>query len=149
MRNAGADRPVRRIVVVRVGGAMKSLVTAAALAFAANAVFADPRPADRVYTADQNTNNVSVIDPATFKATRRIETANGPGMVLFHPQRKIAFVVSSFTPEVDVVDVASHRVVKRIPVASPFSPFLQFTPDHKEVWMTHKDVGKVTRIDTD
>jgi hypothetical protein len=31
---------------------------------------------------------------------------------------------------------------------SPFSPFLQFTPDHKELWMTHKDVGKVTRIDT-
>jgi YVTN family beta-propeller protein len=32
---------------------------------------------------------------------------------------------------------------------SPFSPFLQFTPDFKEVWMTHKDVGKVTRIDTE
>ncbi len=226
---------------------MNRLVTAAALAFVANAVLADPRPADRVYTADQNTNTVSVInpatnsllgqirlgnvrpdilsplykgelnvhglgfspdhktlvvistgsnsaafidtatnkvkgiayigraphegfftpdgkevwvtvrgenyvsviDPATFTETRRIETANGPGMLLFHPQRKIAFVVSSFTPEVDVVDVALHRVVKRIPVTSPFSPFLQFTPDHKEVWMTHKDVGKVTRIDTD
>jgi YVTN family beta-propeller protein len=57
-------------------------------------------------------------------------------------------VVSSFNPVVDVIDVKSHKVVKHIPVTSPFSPFLQFTPDFKEVWMTHKDVGKVTRIDT-
>ena len=226
---------------------MKTIVTAAALALCANAVLGDPRPADRVYTADQNTNTVSVInpatntllgqirlgnvrpdilsplykgelnvhglgfspdhktlvvvstgsnsatfidtatnkvkgiayvgraphegfftpdgkevwvtvrganyvsviDPSTFKETRRIETASGPGMVLFHPQRKLAFVVSSFTPEVDVIDVATHRVTKRILVTSPFSPFLQFTPDYREVWMTHKDVGKVTRIDTE
>jgi YVTN family beta-propeller protein len=91
---------------------------------------------------------ISVIDPVSFREKRRIQTAPGPGMVLFHPDGKLAFVVSSFTPEVDVVDVKSHRVVKRIPVVSPFSPFLQFTPDHREVWMTHKDVGKVTRIDT-
>jgi YVTN family beta-propeller protein len=69
-------------------------------------------------------------------------------MVQFHPDGKLAFVVSSFTPTVDVIDVASHQVVKRIAVTSPFSPFLQFTPDFREVWMTHKDVGKVTRIDT-
>lgn len=91
---------------------------------------------------------ISVIDPATFKETARIQTAPGPGMVQFHPDGRLAFVVSSFMPEVDVIDVKSRRVVKRIPVVSPFSPFLQFTPDHREIWMTHKDVGKVTRIDT-
>lgn len=91
---------------------------------------------------------ISVIDPGTFRETGRIQTAPGPGMVQFHPDGKLAFVVSSFTPQVDVIDVKSRRVVKRIPVASPFSPFLQFTPDHREIWMTHKDVGKVTRIDT-
>jgi DNA-binding beta-propeller fold protein YncE len=57
-------------------------------------------------------------------------------------------VVSSFTPTVDVIDVASHTIIKRISVVSPFSPFLQFTPDFSEMWMTHKDVGKVTRIST-
>lgn len=102
-----------------------------------------------VWAVVRGENYISVIDPNTFKETRRIETAPGPGMVLFHPNGRTAFVVSSFTPEVDVVDVARHEVVKRITVVSPFSPFLQFTPDFKEVWMTHKDVGKVTRIDTD
>ena len=101
-----------------------------------------------VWAVVRGESYISVIDPNTFKETGRVETAPGPGMVLFHPNKKLAFVVSSFTPEVDVIDVASRKVVKRITVVSPFSPFLQFTPDFKEVWMTHKDVGKVTRIDT-
>ena len=102
-----------------------------------------------VWVVVRGANYISVIDPATFKETRRIDTAPGPGMVLFHPDGKLAFVVSSFTPQVDIIDVAKHQVVKRISVVSPFSPFLQFTPDFKEVWMTHKDVGKVTRINTE
>jgi YVTN family beta-propeller protein len=93
-------------------------------------------------------NYISVIDPATYRETRRIETAAGPGMVLFHPNGKLAFVVSSFSPVVEVIDVKTHKAIKQIKVVSPFSPFLQFTPDFKEIWMTHKDVGKVTRIDT-
>lgn len=113
-------------------------------------------PHEAFFTADgkavwavvRGESHISVIDPATFRETGRIETAPGPGMVLFHRDGKLAFVVSSFTPEVDVIDVRSRKVVKRIAVASPFSPFLQFTPEHDEVWMTHKDVGKVTRIDT-
>jgi len=91
---------------------------------------------------------LSVIDAHTYRETRRIQTTPGPGMVQFLPDGKLAFVVSSFNPVVDVIDVKLSKVVRRIPVVSPFSPFLQFTPDFKEMWMTHKDVGKVTRIDT-
>jgi YVTN family beta-propeller protein len=101
-----------------------------------------------VWVVVRGENYISVIDPATFKEVRRIETQPGPGMVVFHPDGKLAFVVSSFTPVAEVIDVKAHKVIKRLPVVSPFSPFLQFTPDYKEVWMTHKDVGKVTRIDT-
>jgi YVTN family beta-propeller protein len=101
-----------------------------------------------VWVVVRGEDYIAVIDPQTFKEKRRITTAVGPGMVQFTPDGKLAFAVSSFTPEVDVIDVKSYRIVKRIPVTSPFSPFLQFTPDFKEMWMTHKDVGKVTRIDT-
>jgi len=101
-----------------------------------------------VWVVVRGEDYISVIDPATFKETRRIPTAVGPGMVQFMPDGKLAFAVSSFTPEVDVIDVKTHTVIKRISVVSPFSPFLQFTPDYREMWMTHKDVGKVTRIDT-
>ncbi len=102
-----------------------------------------------VWVVVRGENYISVIDPNSYQENRRIQTTPGPGMVMFHPNGKLAFVVSSFNPMVDIVDVASHRVIKQIKVASPFSPFLQFTPDFKEVWMTHKDVGKVTRIDTE
>lgn len=102
-----------------------------------------------VWVVVRGENYISVLDPVTLKETRRIETTAGPGMVLFHPNGKLAFVVSSFNPVVEIIDVKAQKVVKQIKVASPFSPFLQFTPDHKEVWMTHKDVGKVTRIDTE
>lgn len=101
-----------------------------------------------VWVVVRGEDYISVIDPNTYKETRRIQTDLGPGMVMFPPDGKLAFVVSSFTPKVDVIDVKSHEIVKKIDVVSPFSPFLQLTPDYGEIWMTHKDVGKVTRIDT-
>jgi YVTN family beta-propeller protein len=105
------------------------------------------RDGKEVWAVVRGENYVSVIDAKTFKEKRRIETAPGPGMVLFTPDGGRAFVVSSFSPEVAVVDTRSYQIVKRIPVVSPFSPFLQLTPDGQEIWMGHKDVGKVTRID--
>src|SRR5437773_1014364 len=141
---------------------MPAFVAVGALAI--HIAWAAPGAQDRVYTADQNSNTVSVInpatnsllgqnyisviDPTTYREIHRIETTPGPGMVQFLPDGNLAFVVSSFNPAVDVVDVKSRKVIKRIPVVSPFSPFLQFTPDFKEMWMTHKDLGKDTRIDT-
>jgi YVTN family beta-propeller protein len=101
-----------------------------------------------VWAVVRGEDYISVIDPVTFKEKKRIETTAGPGMVQFLPNGKLAFVVSSFNPVVDVIDMKSHKVIKHIKVVSPFSPFLQFTPDFKEMWMTHKDAGKVTRIDT-
>src|SRR5438874_1420854 len=86
---------------------------------------------------------VSVIDPAKMKETDRIKLANGPGMTMFGPDGKYAFVCSSFTPELAVVEVASHKIVKRLPQVSPFSPNIAVTPENDEVWITLKDVGKV------
>jgi YVTN family beta-propeller protein len=86
---------------------------------------------------------VSVIDPTQMKETRRIEMANGPGMTMFAPDGRYGFVCSSFTPELAVVDVASHQVVSRLPQASPFCPNIAVTPENDEVWITLKDAGKV------
>src|SRR5215831_11225775 len=88
-------------------------------------------------------NYVSVIDPARMKETQRIEVANGPGMTMFGPDGKYGFVCSSFTPELAVVEVASHKIIKRLPQVSPFSPNIAVTPENDEVWITLKDVGKV------
>src|SRR5271168_3152673 len=86
---------------------------------------------------------VSVIDPVLMKEVRRILLANGPGMTMFGPDGKYGFVCSSFTPELDVVDVASHQVVKSLPQASPFCPNIAVSPENDEVWITLKDSGRV------
>ncbi|HKA18479.1 MAG TPA: YncE family protein [Blastocatellia bacterium] len=88
-------------------------------------------------------NYISVIDPERMKETRRIQLANGPGMTMFGPDSKYAFVCSSFTPELAVIEVPSHKIIKRLPQVSPFSPNIAVTPENDEVWITLKDVGKV------
>jgi YVTN family beta-propeller protein len=64
-------------------------------------------------------------------------------MTMFGADGKYAFVCSSFTPELAVIEVESHKVVKRLPQVSPFSPNIAVTPENDEVWITLKDVGKV------
>jgi YVTN family beta-propeller protein len=88
-------------------------------------------------------NYVSVIDPFRMKEIRRIEMANGPGMTSFSPDGRYAFVCSSFTPELAVLDVKSHRILKRVAQASPFCPNIAVSPEGDEVWITLKDAGKV------
>jgi YVTN family beta-propeller protein len=86
---------------------------------------------------------VSIIDPIQMKEIRRVQLSNGPGMTMFGPDGKYGFVCSSFTPEIAVVDVASHQVIQRLPQASPFCPNISVSPENDEVWITLKDVGKV------
>jgi YVTN family beta-propeller protein len=95
-----------------------------------------------VWATVRGEDYVSVIDPIQMKETRRVQTANGPGMVLFRPDGQYAIVPSSFTPEVDVVDTRTYKVVARVPQASPFSPNLAVSRDGTEVWFTLKDSGK-------
>jgi YVTN family beta-propeller protein len=102
----------------------------------------------QVWATVRGEDHLAVIDAATYREVGRIPTTSGPGMTIFAPDGRLAFVCNSFNPVVEVVDVAKREVIKRIPVVSPFSPFIQVTPDGSEVWLTHKDVGKVTRIDT-
>jgi YVTN family beta-propeller protein len=96
-----------------------------------------------LWVAVRGENYISVIDPVQMKETRRIEVASGPGMTMFGPDGKYAFVCSSFTPELAVIEVASHKIVKQLPQVSPFSPNIAVTPENDEVWITLKDVGKV------
>src|SRR5260370_8067507 len=65
---------------------------------------------------------VSVIDPIQMKEIRRITTANGPGMTMFGPDGRYAFVCSSFTPQLPVINVASHQILQHFPHPTPFYP---------------------------
>jgi len=90
---------------------------------------------------------VDVLDGKTYEATTRISVANGPGMTIFSPDGKYGYVCSSFTPETDVITVADHKIVAKVPQASPFCPNIAATPDGSQIWLTLKDIGKTQVFD--
>ena len=95
-----------------------------------------------VWVTVRGENYVQVLDGKTYAPKLRITVPDGPGMTIFSPDGKYGYVCSSFTPETVVVDVHSHRIVGRVPQASPFCPDIAATPDGKQVWFTLKDIGK-------
>jgi YVTN family beta-propeller protein len=106
-------------------------------------------PHEGFFTADgrggcRAANYISVIDRARSRRKTDRTTA-GPVWCSFRTANWPSS--SSFNPVVDVIDI-NRTKSSSTSCRQPFSPFLQFTPDFKEMWMSHKDVGKVTRIDT-
>src|SRR5580693_6414273 len=95
-----------------------------------------------VWVVIRGENYVSVLDGTTYEEKTRITVPNGPGMTIFSPDGKYGYVCSSFTPETEVITVADHRIVGKVPQASPFCPNIAATPDSKQVWFTLKDTGK-------
>jgi len=102
----------------------------------------------QIWTSVRGEAYVSVIDVEKMEEIRRVQVADGPGMITFTIDGKLAYVCSSFTPEVDIVNTTNYQIIKKIPVTSPFSPNIFTSPDGNWIAMTHKDVGKVTVINT-
>src|SRR6266481_3830365 len=100
-----------------------------------------------VWVAVRGENYVSVLDGTTYEEKARIIVPNGPGMTIFSPDGRYGYVCSSFTPETVVITVADHKIVGRVPQASPFCPNIAATPDSKQVWFTLKDTGKTQVFD--
>ncbi|GAA6614356.1 YncE family protein [Scytonema sp. NUACC26] len=95
-----------------------------------------------VWVTVRGEDYVSVLDAHTYEEKLQIPVGNGPGMTIFRPDGKYGFVCSSFTPETEVIEVATHRIVAKVPQSSPFCPNIAATPDGKQVWFTLKDIGK-------
>lgn len=125
---------------------LKPLVLATALAVASFAASAASNPGDRVYTADQNTNTVSVIDPNTSALLGQIKLGNQRPDVLspiykgeisvhglgFSPGPH-AVVIANGSNSVTFIDTATNKVKGVTYVGrSPHEAF--FTRDGREVW---------------
>ena len=100
------------------------------------------RDGREVWVTVRGENYVDVLDAKTYAEKLRITTMAGPGMTIFSPDGKYGYICSSFNPEVDVVAVATHRMVGKVAQASPFCPNIAATPDGKQVWFTLKDTGQ-------
>jgi len=139
----------RTLAVVSIGSNAVTLIDTATNAVK-HTTYVGRAPHEAFFTPDgkeiwvtvRGENYVDVLDGSTFEEKTRIITPNGPGMQIFSPDGKYGYVCSSFNPEVDVVTVADHQIVARVPQASPFCPNIAASADGKQVWFTLKDVGK-------
>src|SRR5271170_1027296 len=156
---------MRRTSIVAVLLASTALVSAR-YACAGQAPFGVSAPdipvthSDRVYSADQYSNTVSVTDPADNKLLGSIRLGNASpsslsplytGQLLVHglgfsPDRRTVDVVSIGSNSVTFIDTATNAV-KHISYVgrSPHEAF--FTMDGKEIWVTVRGENYVAVLD--
>lgn len=128
--------------------------------FAASAQEIPLSSRDRVYAAEQFSNTVSVVDPASNTLLGVIRLGDPQpgnfsplyrGQVLVHgmgfsPDRKTIAVVSIGSNSVTFIDTATNGVKHTTYVGrSPHEAF--FTPDGKEVWVTVRGEDYVAVLD--
>ena len=115
---------------------------------------------DRVYTADQTSNTVSVIDPVDNKLLGVIRLGDPvpgalsplyKGQLLVHglgysPDSKTLAVVSVGSNSVTLIDTATNKIKGVVYVGrSPHEPF--FTTNGRELWVTVRGENYVSVID--
>ena len=115
---------------------------------------------DRVYTADQTSGTVSVIDPASNKLLGVIRLGDPvtgalsplyKGQLLVHgmgfsPDHRTLAVVSIGSNSATLIDTASNKILGVVYIGrSPHEAF--FTPDGKELWVTVRGENYVSVID--
>ena len=119
-----------------------------------------PYSKDRVYTADQTSNTVSVIDPALNKLLGVIRLGDpvpgalSPlyrGQLLVHglgfsPDHKTLAVVSIGSNSVTIIDTTTNKIKGVVYIGrSPHEAF--FTPDGKQIWAVVRGEDYVSVID--
>jgi len=116
---------------------------------------------DRVYTADQTSNTVSVIDPSTNRVlgtiplgSQRLDATLGPQYLQavdvhglgFSPDGQYLDVISVTTNTVTVIRTADNSIVSQTYVGrSSHEGF--FTPDGTQVWVADRALSQVDIVD--
>lgn len=131
-----------------------------AIAFSFAGALTAAATGDRVYTADQISNTVSVIDPATNQFLGVIHLGEGVPAALsplyrgellvhglgFSPDHRTLAVVSVGSNSVTLIDTETNTVKGKIYVGrSPHEAF--FRPDGRELWVAVRGENYVSVID--
>ena len=137
-----------------------SLMSAAMLGPAVSAQVQSPYSHDRVYTSDQTSNTVSVIDPANNTLLGVIKLGDaGPsilaplykGALLVHgmgfsPDHRLLDVISIGSNSVTLIDTQTNSVKGTVYVGrAPHEAF--FTPDGNQLWVAVRGENYVSVID--
>jgi YVTN family beta-propeller protein len=136
------------------------IVGLSVMLLAATTARAQSSNGDRVYTGDQTSNTVSVIDPATQKLLGVIRLGDPvpgalsplyKGALLVHglgfsPDHRTLAVISIGSNSVTLIDTTTNRIKGTVYVGrSPHEGF--FTPNGRELWVVVRGEDYVSVID--
>ena len=101
----------------------------------------------RIYVANSDGDNITIIDPATNKVSGEIKVSNHPHGIVSSPDHKRFYVSSEGDNVLDVVDRASSKVIRRIPLGTRPNN-LAITPNGGRVYICIRQESWVDIVDT-
>jgi YVTN family beta-propeller protein len=111
-----------------------------------------------IWVTVRGSNYIAIIDLNEALANRpfyskTIYTIDGPSMIWFSKDGKLAFVGSQKESRMDIIDTTSMKSIAIVNLTSAdpsaFSPFVKVVPNGKEVWIVHKNSDSISSIKTD
>src|SRR5262249_39291491 len=101
-----------------------------------------------LYTANADSNNVSVIDLGTKKAVAKIEIGVSPEALIMSPDGKRLYVTNETgrIAQLSVVDTGTNKVISAIQVGKE-TEGLAFSPDGRRLYTTNEAEDSVAIID--
>ncbi|MGW1802029.1 hypothetical protein ACWCQN_40510 [Streptomyces sp. NPDC001984] len=102
----------------------------------------------RLWVAVRGQDYISVLDWRAGKEVDRIHTEDGPSKVVFSPDGKFAYVNHLRASRLDQIDVASHKIIKRvqIPAQAGGSSDEAISPDGRDIWLGMPTNGRTTAV---
>lgn len=101
----------------------------------------------RVYVANSDGSNITIIDPATNKVAGEIQVSKNPHGIVPSLDKKRFYISSEGDNVLDVVDRASGKVIRRVPLGTRPNN-VAITPDGKRVYVCIRQESWVDVVDT-
>src|SRR5258706_15675526 len=70
----------------------------------------------RIYVANSDGDNITIIDPATNRVTGELKVSKNPHGIVPSPDKSRFYVSSESEDVLDVVDRASSKIIRRVPL---------------------------------
>jgi YVTN family beta-propeller protein len=101
-----------------------------------------------IWVAVRGLNYVAAIDWRSGQVVDKIYTEPGPSKVVFSPDGRLAYVNHLRALVLDVIDVATRKVIDRVPIpaAAGGSSDEAISPDGREVWLGMPTNGKTIAV---
>ncbi len=118
---------------------MRGLVFLLAIPLAAGTV--------RIYVANSNGDNISIIDPAANRVAGEIRVSKNPHGIVPSPDKTRFYISSESEDVLDVVDRATSRILRRVPLGRRPNN-VAITPDGRRVYVCIRQESVVDVVDT-